>query len=341
MSDTPQISVLLPAFNAAATLHAALESLLAQRTERPFEIVVVDDGSTDATPQITAAIAERDARLRPLTLAHVGLVAALNAGLQRCRGRYVARMDADDLALPERLEKQAALLDAHPDTGVIGSLVAFGGDAKRQAGYAHHVAWQNRLVTRRELSDWRFVDAPMAHPSAMFRRELPMRLGGYREGLFPEDFELWLRWLEAGVLMEKIPECLLIWNDPPSRLSRTDARYAPEAFYRIKTEYLARWLAKHNPHHPDILAWGAGRITRQRWKLLEQNGVRIRAYVDISPARVGQAIQGVPVLSPRELPPPDSAFIVAGVARRDAHAYILARFGEHGYVVGESGIFMA
>lgn len=340
MSDAPQISVLLPAFNAAATLPAALESLLFQRTARPFEVVAVDDGSSDATPLILADFARRDARLRPLRIARAGLVGALNAGLAQCRGRYVARMDADDLSLPDRLEKQAAHLDAHPEIGVVGSLVTFGGDAKRQAGYAHHVAWLNRLRTRQELADWRFAEAPLAHPSVMFRRELPERFGGYRDGPFPEDFELWLRWLEAGVNMEKIPEPLLVWNDPPGRLSRSDPRYASEAFDRIRAEYLARWLARHNPHHPDILAWGSGRVTRLRWRLLAECGVRIRAYVDIAPSRIGQVIHGIPVLSPDQLPPPGQAFIVAGVARRDAHDYILARFRERGYAAGTNAIFM-
>ena len=189
----PHISVLLPACNAAPTLPAALESLLDQRTSRLFEIVAVDDGSSDGTPHLLADFARRDARLRPLRIAHAGLVGALNAGLAQCRGRYVARMDADDLSLPDRLEKQATHLDAHPDIGVVGSLVTFGGDPKRQAGYAHHVAWLNTLRTPRELSDWRFAEAPLAHPSVMFRRELPERLGAYRDGPFPEDFELWLR----------------------------------------------------------------------------------------------------------------------------------------------------
>ena len=337
----PQISVLLPVFNAAATLPAALECLLGQHTRRSLEIVTVDDGSTDSSPQVIADFARRDARVRALRIPHAGLVAALNTGLAQCRGQYVARMDADDISLPDRLEKQAAHLDVHPAAGVVGSLVTFGGDAKRQAGYAHHVAWQNRLLSHQELSDWRFVDAPLAHPSVMFRRELPDRFGGYRDGPFPEDFELWLRWLEAGVRMEKVPERLLVWNDPPARLSRTDPRYAPEAFYRTKADYLARWLARNNPHHPDILAWGSGRLTRLRWSYLTDQGVRIRAYIDIAPSRIGQAIHGLTVLAPSELPPAESAFIVAGVARRDAHDYILARFRERGYAVGTSAIFMA
>ena len=341
MSDTPQISVLLPAFNAAQTLPAALDSVLAQRTGRSFEVVAVDDGSADATVRVLDDYARRDPRVRPLALPHGGIVAALNAGLARCRGRYVARMDADDLAHPERLERQAAHLDAHPEIGVVGCRVAFGGDAQRQAGYAHYVAWQNRLLAPDELALWRFVDAPLAHPSVLFRRDLPERFGAYREGGFPEDFELWLRWMERGVHFAKLAETLLVWNDPPQRLSRCDARYAPEAFYRIKAEYLARWLAAHNPRHPEILAWGSGRVTRARWKALTDLGVRFRAYVDISPRRDGQRIHGEPVLGPDDLPPPGEAFVVAGVARRDAHAYILGRLVARGYALGSHALFMA
>src|SRR2546425_6870649 len=98
----------------------------------------------------------------------------------------------------------------------------------------------------------------------MFRRELLNKHGGYREGDFPEDYELWLRWLDAGVTMAKVPRVLLTWNDAPERLSRTDRRYDVEAFYRCKAFYLARWLKRHVDASRPLLVWGAGRPTRKR-----------------------------------------------------------------------------
>ena len=116
------------------------------------------------------------------------------------------------------------------------------------------MAWTNGLLTHEEIALARFVESPLAHPSVMFRRSLVERWGGYAEGAFPEDYELWLRWLDAGVRMEKLADPLLIWNDSPTRLSRRDPRYAAEAFYRVKARYLARWLA---PQHAQGTVHGA------------------------------------------------------------------------------------
>jgi hypothetical protein len=118
----PAISILLPCHNAEATLEEALASLAAQ-THPDFEIVVVDDGSTDASPEILAAWAGRDGRFRVIRMEHGGIVAALQAGLAACRGDLVARMDADDRCTPDRLVKQARFLRATPDVDVAGCLV--------------------------------------------------------------------------------------------------------------------------------------------------------------------------------------------------------------------------
>src|SRR6185436_16591977 len=103
--------------------------------------------------------------------------------------------------------------------GLVGCLVEFGGDRSASEGYALHVDWINALTTPDEIALNRFVESPLAHPSVMFRRELVEKHGGYRAGDFPEDYELWLRWMEAGARMGKVPRVLLTWQDGPGRLS--------------------------------------------------------------------------------------------------------------------------
>jgi len=332
-SPLPEVCVALPAFNAAQALPAALDSLLAQTHPR-FEIVVADDGSTDATPDVLAAYAAHDPRVRPLFLPHRGVAHAFNAAMAAARAPLVARMDADDRCLPRRLELQAAHLRAHPATGVVACCVEFGGCRRACAGYAAHVDWTNTLLTHEAMSLARFVDAPLANPSAMFRRELVDAHGGARQGDFPEDYEMWLRWFDAGVRMDKLPQALLVWNDPPGRASRTDPRYAPEAFYRVKAHYLARWLAAHNPHHPEVVVLGAGRVTRKRAALLEEHGVRIAAWADIDPRKIGNAVAGVPVIHRRELPGPQGCFALSYVASRGAREDIGAFLEARGFRPG-------
>jgi hypothetical protein len=141
--------------------------------------------------------------------------------------------------------------------------------------------------------------------------------------------------------MAKVPETLVVWNDPPGRLSRTDSRYSPMAFYETKAEYLARWLARRNPRHPDIVLWGAGRESRRRAGCLVGHGIRITAYVDIDPRKIGQCIQGCPVIGPDQLPPPGEVFVVSYVGSRGAREAIRQSLVAKSYREGRDFILAA
>lgn len=334
------VSVILPVYNAEETLEEAAGSIIEQTLDR-WELLLVDDGSGDGSREIIRRLAGEDRRIRPLYRAHEGLVPALNAGLKSARGNLVARMDADDRSLPERLEQQKKLLEERPRTGLVSCLVRHWGDKKKKAGYARYVDWVNSLTDPDEIALNRFIESPLAHPSVMFRASLAQNFGGYREGPFPEDYELWLRWLEKGVRMRKVPEVLLHWRDEPGRLSRTDDRYSFQAFYRLKARYLARWLSRNNPHHPDVVIWGAGRTTRRRAEMLCDHGIRITHYVDIDPNKIGHEIHGRPVWSADDLPPPSSAFVVSYVARHGANRMIGRELESRGYRPGDHFLFAA
>ncbi|MBD3321901.1 MAG: glycosyltransferase [Chitinivibrionales bacterium] len=122
MKDPPLISVVMPACNGESTIERAITSILTQ-TDPDIELIVVDDGSGDRTGPILAHHAVQDHRIRILTLSHGGIVQALNAGVEIARGRYIARMDSDDISLPGRLQRQCEHLDAHPTCGVVSCRV--------------------------------------------------------------------------------------------------------------------------------------------------------------------------------------------------------------------------
>lgn len=337
---SPKISVTMPCYNCEQTVGRALDSLLGQTEER-FEVLAVDDGSSDGTAGILRAYAQRDARVRPLFASHGGVVAAANAALDAAAGEYVVRMDADDESLPERLARQAALLDADPGLGLVGCRVRFGGCRESCAGYAHYVDWTNTLLDHEAISLNRFVEFPVPNPSIMFRRSMLVEHGGYRDGDFPEDYELLLRWLERGVRMAKADAELLVWNDSPTRLSRTHPKYDVDAFYRIKTEYLARWLERNNPHHPEVHILGAGRTTRKRADLLKEYGVRFAAYYDLDPRKIGHVVHGVPVLHREEVPGAGQAFCLSYVASRGARQDIADFLDGRGYALGRDYLAVA
>lgn len=328
----PRVSVLLPVHNGEPYLERALDSILTQ-SEGSLEVVAVDDGSSDGSSVTLERAARADSRVRLLQPGRVGLVRALELGHGRARGRYIARMDADDVSRPERLARQADFLDRRGDIGVVGSRVAYLGDQRAHRGLALWVDWTSSLLEPDEIALHRFVESPFVHPSVMFRRELVARHGGYRDGPFPEDYELWLRWLDAGVRMAKLPETLLEWRERPGRLTRNDPRYSTEAFYAVKAPYLARRLARLDPPRK-VAVWGAGRTTRIRLRPLLAEGVSINAYIDIDPDKIGQRIHGAPVLSPDDLPPPGPLFVLQCVGSRGARELIRDRLETRGYRIG-------
>ncbi|MFH1464575.1 MAG: glycosyltransferase [Pseudomonadota bacterium] len=242
--SAPCVSVLLPVYDAAPTLSQALSSLWAQTFTR-FEVVAVDDGSEDGCGDLLRREAGRDSRLRPLFGPHAGLVPALNRGLQACRGRYVARMDADDLAHPERLARQVELLEATPAVSVASCLVESFPRHQVGEGFRIYEAWLNSLVSHTDICREIFIESPIPHPTAVMRRLELLQLGGYRDVGWPEDYDLWLRYRAAGKVFAKVPQVLLWWREHGGRLTHTDRRYSVENFLRAKAHFLAAGPLRH------------------------------------------------------------------------------------------------
>ena len=183
----------MPVHNGERYLDEALSSVLAQGFS-DFEVVAVDDGSTDGTSGILSGAARRDARVRVVSIPNGGIVAALNRGLLECRGEYIARMDSDDVCLPDRFLKQAAYLDDNPDCVLVGGfaqgITADGNDLGRVSAGPHG---------RTDLEAFPPKVALSIHPLVMFRRAAMLALGGYRDG-YPhaEDYDLFLRLQRLG-----------------------------------------------------------------------------------------------------------------------------------------------
>jgi glycosyltransferase involved in cell wall biosynthesis len=323
-----KVSIVMPVRNAAATLAECLESIREQ-TEPDYELLIVDDGSTDHSAQIVELHARADSRIRLLTPGRIGLVAALNHGISESRAPLIARMDADDVMLADRLEHQIGFMEEHPDIAVAGSLVELFSSEAILAGYVEYVRWQNECVTSDDIAANIFVESPLPHPSVIMRRESLESAGGYRAGDFPEDYELWLRMHELGMKFGKVPRVLLRWREQAERASRTDPRYERTAFDRIRAEYLAR--DPRITKAAEIVIWGSGRRTRQRAKFLIDRGVIPSSYIDIDPQKIGYTIDGIRVEPPESLKRSPRPFVLVYVTSHGAREVITSRLRGFGY----------
>jgi len=220
-----RVTVLLAVCNGEPFVGDAVRSVLAQ-TFRDFELLVIDDASDDGTAETLAGLA--DARLRVVgNEENLGLTRSLNRGLALARGEYVARLDADDLALPERLARQVAFLDAHPGVGIVGTQ---GIPIDVRGRRLFRVGWWHREWRRPRggvAFDWyRMFDTPFIHSSVMFRRALVRDdLGGYDQSfVLSQDAELWMR-AARRVPLANLDETLVAMRIRPRSLTADPARW--------------------------------------------------------------------------------------------------------------------
>lgn len=331
---TPTVSVVVPCFDASATIASSLESILRQ-SYTDFEVVWVDDGSTDDSAALVRSYAEKDGRIRLLCCEHRGIVGALQHGCAAARGRYIARMDADDLAYPDRLAKQVSFLENEPDVGLCGTQVRTVGEGIG-TGRMRYEAWINEVVTHEDMQREIFVECPIPHPTLMIRKDVFESVGGYEDRGWAEDYDLIMRCYEAGVRMGKVREPLLDWRNEPGRLSATHERYGLSNFRALKRRYLFQTFLKDRP---SFFQWGAGQVGKA-W-LKEWGRHSPTAVVDVDPRKIGKVIHGVPVISADELPRAGEAFTVVAVGAPGARQEIRQWFGSRGYSEMLDYLFLA
>lgn len=297
MSTTPTVSILMPVRNEESYLPAALASIYRQ-TLADWELVVVDDGSSDRTPQILAAAAKQDRRIRVLRREGGGLVAALNAGLESCHAPLLARMDGDDISHPRRLAEQEAYLKTHPDIGLVACSFRHFPRTSLKEGMLVYEAWQNELRDHDLIIKDLFVESPFVHPGIMARRAAITQVEGYHDCGWAEDYDLWLRMAANGIRFARLPGRLFFWRDHPERATRTMDEYSSNAFRCCKIHHLRQGFLKGCQ---ELVMAGAGIEARAWQRLLAADGIRVSHWLDVDPRKIGRTLHGAPVSSPEEL----------------------------------------
>ena len=213
----PRVSVLMPVFNSAPFLSASIASLLNQ-TLADIQIVTINDGSTDGSGEMLSRLAAADRRIEVYHRPNRGMVATLNEGIELCRGEFIARMDADDIALPQRLEQQLAHMQSRPATLALGSAIQYLGPYGLTAIRTHPPVAASDV--ERELPRRNCI----SHPTVMFRKHAVQAVGGYRPPyVHAEDYDLWLRLRSRGSL-ENLPQVLLQYRIHQGQISARHLR---------------------------------------------------------------------------------------------------------------------
>ncbi|KPJ91122.1 MAG: hypothetical protein AMJ53_12305 [Gammaproteobacteria bacterium SG8_11] len=329
----PVVSVVLPVRNAAQTIDECLSSV-ARQVFRRFEVIVIDDGSTDESLSIIKRWCDQDRRIKCYPQPALGLVPALNKATSLAKGEYIARMDADDIMLESRLQSQVDFLANHAHIHLAATQVELFPNHLVSDGSREYIRWQNQCLTPRDMQDEIYVESPIAHPSVMIRRAVLAELGGYRQGDYPEDYDLWLRMISRGLCLAKVPQVLLKWRESRGRASRVDKRYRKQKFDQLRAWHLVRdpRLQSHRP----LVLWGAGRKTRKR---VELAAIKPALWLDVDSKKIGKSYLGAKVENYTWLRKQSSAavkpFVLSYVTNHGARELIAQELQACGYKRGD------
>lgn len=273
--STPVVSVVMVVWNVERFLGEAIESILHQ-TLLNFEFIIVDYGSTDATKDIVRRYAAQDPRIDLHTIPHCGLGHARNTGCSLAQASYIAVMDADDVAWPERLQRQVAFLDAHPTVGLVGAIVQWI-DTDGRNLYLGRVPTSDEQL-RKALA----IECSIWAPTVMMRREAFVRAGGYRDAFAPaEDYDLWLRIVEFFDCAN-LGDTLLSYRIHPHQVSLRKGKQQTLGILAAKRSAVLRQAGFKDPFHsldcitPELLAESGVSVSLQERAWMENSRKWIR-----------------------------------------------------------------
>lgn len=288
-----------------------------------FEVVVVDDGSEDASREIAESYASDDARIRVLPrrtmdLPGPDLPLALNRGLASCRAAFVARLDADDLAAPHRLELQLQRFDQDPELILVDGQVRFVGPGSEPPGEGMRLYgdWVNTILEPDDFDRAILQESPVVHPAATYRRQAVLDVGGYRSGDYPEDYDLWVRLHLGGARFAKVDQVCVEMLDHSGRLTRRHPSYRREAFRAVAQRWIEQRIFRPGVR---LVLWGGPNRARPWLRWLRARGHAPVAFVDIDPRRIGRSKgSDIPIIAPADLPGIEADHLLVAINQRGA-----------------------
>lgn len=267
----PLISVVMPFKNAAPWLAECLKTLQFQSYSR-WELIAVDDGSTDESRRIVEKFAAADERISVLTNRGIGIIPALQTGVAKVRGVYVSRMDADDLMPPKKLE---TLLDAAAENpgALITGKVKYFSESRVSEGYLNYEKWLNNCVKNTDFERFMYRECTVASPNWLLPVEVVSELHCFEDLRYPEDYHLILRLYAGGVPFVGVNEITHLWREHPDRTSRNSKYYNQCSFFDLKVDF---WCdVERDPNRTTVIV-GAGKKAGHAVRVLKNRNLPYR-----------------------------------------------------------------
>jgi len=288
-TSEPSVSVLLPVFNGEKHLQECLDSVI-QQDMGDWELVVVDDQSTDRTPEILLDAASFDSRIRTFRNPQKGLISALQLAFSKSNGTYLTRMDHDDLMPGHRLRVMRHAARSFGEGALVLGLVRYFSDVGDLGdGYQRYESWLNRLTSSGDNFTEIYKECSIPSPAWLTRRSDFLKAGAFDPLVYPEDYDLAFRFRQAKLQVVSVPEEVLLWRDHPTRGSRNALVYADNRFSELKVNY---FQDDDYDATRELVLWGAGKRGKQLAKLLQEKGLTFRWWCN-QQSKIGKEIYGV------------------------------------------------
>ncbi len=319
----PKVSLIMPFFQAERFLREALLSVLEQDFE-DWELIAVNDQSTDAGAEIVSEFVFEDARFRLFENDQKGILPALQLGLKKARGKYIGRIDADDRFPEERLRLMVDFLEGAKPKTIVTGLAQYFSDRPISKGYAKYQNWLNETNLNGYTWEEIYRECPIASPNWLMRREELLKVGGFDGLSYPEDYDWCFRCYQHQFDVQSLSATTLLWREHPARTSRNSEHYQQEAFFRLK---IRRFIELES--FEELILWGSGRKARITAALLNEWGLRFR-WMDLKPSRYPNGINDQKIEDYRNIEARPGLKLLIGVypnpaERKDLEAFLISR----------------
>ncbi|MDG1334382.1 MAG: glycosyltransferase family A protein [Crocinitomicaceae bacterium] len=254
------ISILLPFRNAARWIQETVQSIQEQ-SYADWELIAVDDFSTDSSNSILEELAKKDARIQIHSNTEKGIIPALQVGLSKANGEFLTRMDADDIMPEDRLQIMVDRLKSLPAKSIVTGKVKHFSNKPVSDGYLNYDAWLNKRVEKEDYFDHMYRECVVASPNWLARTDDIKNSAIFEKLEYPEDYDMTFHWMQNGFTIQGVNETTLLWREHPHRTSKNSDIYNQKALFQLKLN----WFCKlHNTDSLAVLGAGTkGKITAE------------------------------------------------------------------------------
>lgn len=326
-TDHNLISILVPFYNAEKYLAECLESIRVQ-TETRWQVVAIDDHSTDGSTQIVEEFAKKDPRIQMLKNPGHGIISALRTAFTASSGVLITRMDADDIMMPNKLAALKKILVQNGRGFVATGLVSYFRDSELGTGYRRYERWLNDIHKNNEGYRQIYKECVLPSPCWMLWRDDLEKVGAFDSDVYPEDYDLCFRLYKNKVHIIPALEVLHRWRDYAERTSRTDPRLSDQSFMELK---LSRFLELELKPHDKITIWGGAEKGKLIAKILLAKNIDFDWVCD-NPKKEGQIIYGQKMLSYKTIASPHNSVVLVAVVQDGAQTEITKYLKEKDFV---------